>query len=478
MTSIKSINVILTLALVLAGCSAPKLGPGDEAGKLPDSQSGATATSEGPGDVGNGQPSGDNPPVTPGPDGGSNPPENVSAAPGPPRTIPGAPLVVATLDSGTNPFHPCWRENAPATPHQVLPYLPPAMPLPLQSKDTYEASLKANEALLSSVQDHTLYYIPGTRLLFYGLEHANEKLIDKSLHGGQASSQIACDRYAFGSDAFVLVLNYIDGESWTVQFPKTVAWVKDQPWVDIVHLNIQDQPQPQQFYADFSHLNALVDTGKFVIVAAGNGVAGLLVNYPMETSQYAGPPGTLIIGACDQDGWTVYSNMDPHVAADGEGTLAADPAGLGSVDFYGTSSASPRAAGYVSELLVSLRKALNITVGMQGTDLIRTTPLASGPLQDGILTAAELHEVVRKTADAKLGPSRLDGNTTLMYVPTVEDFPLNYAKVGYGKLTEDTLEHALQVLLGTAPLPTRQTEDEIYNASETWRSTYWGNPPL
>ncbi|MHB1260481.1 MAG: S8 family serine peptidase [Thermoplasmatota archaeon] len=346
----------------------------------------------------------------------------------------------------------------------------------MQFRGTYGESLQESQAAIDGIEDNVLYFIPGTRLLYYGDESAAWRFIDKEAHGSLASTQIGCDGFAFGSETFVLAINYIDGFPQSV--PKLVDWVAQQPFVDVVHLNMQDIPQPQQFDAQSQRaIGDLIATGKAVVVAAGNGIGGQWANYPMELSQFNGPAGSLVIGACDQDGWTLYSNLDPHVCPDGGATQAGEATGYGATSFDGTSSSSPRAAGYVAELLARVRAELGVPTGMSGGSLVDARGVAvptQGPLGDGLLTFAELHEVVRRTADADLGPSALDGDQSGFYVPASPSAETAYAKAGYGKLTEATLAAALEAIMGRTALPERPTEDQYYETSEAIREAYWG----
>jgi hypothetical protein len=98
---------------------------------------------------------------------------------------------------------------------------------------------------------------------------------------------------------------------------------------------------------------------------------------------------------------------------------------------------------------------------------------ATGPLADGTLTAAELLEVVRKTADPRPHASRYDGTDGGVCIPDAGAGPAFYPKAGYGEVSEHTLPAALAVLTGQAPMPSRPVEDSFYNASEAARAAFW-----
>lgn len=376
-------------------------------------------------------------------------------------------VVVATFDTGTNPFHPCFRRDQTNPVDVVADYPSDAIPLGLTFAEDYRQSLEKSKPALDRIRPWTLHYVPGTNLSFYGSDSAKTEFVDDYPHGSQASSQIACERYGMAPDAQLVILNWYDDRT---QQHKLTRWVARQPWIDVVHFNIQDLPTP---LASADGIKAVISAGKLVVIAAGNGVAGAGVNYPMELSHYNGPPGSLIAGANDNGGYAFFSNLNPHVVMDGEGTVAAAPDSYGDDTFNGTSSASPRITGYVARLLYGAR----LVVGHSGRGLL-TIPRGSprpqrGALSDGRLSAGELHEIVRKTANPNPHDSRYDG-TSFLPIPQPVDLPFAfYPKMGYGEVSERTIDAALDVLLGRAPLPERPFEDRFYEQSEELRRRLW-----
>lgn len=381
--------------------------------------------------------------------------------------ISGPAVVVATFDTGTNPFHPCFRRPGLQHPKQRTPGYPAtSKPLRLTLGDDYDDSLDASEEVLHGIRPATLYHVPGTNLSFYGGPQAATELVDDYPHGAQASSQIGCEQFGLAPDAQLVILNWYDDPTSQV---KLLAWVAAQPWIDVVHLNIQHLPMP--LYAagtsvalGHPEIRRLITTGKLVVIAAGNGTY-----QPMELTHYNFPRGSLIAGANDNHGYTTFSNLDPHVVMDGVRTVAAAPDSFDTATFGGTSSASPRITGYVARLLADVRRH----VGHTGRGLVTIPPgrsrPAAGPLSDARLTAAELHEVVRRTANPEPHASRFDGEAGTA-IPQVNGLPFAfYPKMGYGEVSEHTLPSALAVLLGRQAMPERPHEDRFYAASESLR---------
>ena len=139
----------------------------------------------------------------------------------------------------------------------------------------------------------------------------------------------------------------------------------------------------------------------------------------------------------------------------------------------------------MASLLLRLRERFNYTTGMQSGALIKLAAAGrpkAGPLSDGRLTAAELHEVVRKTADPNPHKSRWDGeqgfvgpNAYAGCVPQPTDLPFAfYPKMGYGEVSEHTFGAAFRVATGAKPMPERPVEDTFYARSEEARRAFWG----
>lgn len=380
-------------------------------------------------------------------------------------------VVVATFDTGTNPFHPCWQRNGTDVASAIPEIAGQVKPLYLTFADTYEDSLDASEEALESIEDHTLYHINGTRLLFYGSNGAKDELVDVYPHGAQASSQIACAEHGMAPDAWLVIVNWYDADR-----VAAMQWAAQQPWIDVVHLNIQRiMPSLPASTAERAAIAEMADTGQYVVLANGNGFQNAVGHIPSETIDFNSIHGTHLAGSSDGSGYTYYSNPDPHTVMDGCGTVAAAPDSFETRTFGGTSSASPRTTGYVAQLLLELRMALNVTQGAQDGALIQINQtLPGGPLADGRLDRLELHEVVRKTADPGLGASRWDEGTCGASLPRyLPADGADYHRVGYGKLTEDTLPVALEVLVGARPMPERETADRFYEVSTTIRDAYW-----
>ena len=418
---------------------------------------------------------------------------NAQEPPPPPEPFPH--VVVATLDTGTNPLHPAFRRDQPFHPSTFIPGYPAdAEAIHLSFEETFEDTLAASAPELARLKEKRFpYWFPGTNLIgTWAAQGDAIPIFDTRArtgathsHGSSASSQIAGTGLGLAEDAFLVIvdrtLNNSAGGSTNADVYRTngeaLRWAADQPWIDIIHTNIQNVVPlagNQVPYEPGYHeaVEYALSKGKLVVSAGGNWYAE-----PTETSPHAGPPGVLAVGANDNCGYTEYSNPDPHVVMDGWGTVAAQPNGFGTTTFSGTSSASPRTTGYAAQLLLEIRRRFAYTEGMKNGALIElpagTQLPATGPLADGRLLAAELHEVIRKTANPNPHASIWDG-TQVTCIPQPTDLPFSfYPKMGYGEVSEHTMPTALSVVLGTAPMPSRPVEDALYEASEAARHAFW-----
>jgi hypothetical protein len=411
-------------------------------------------------------------------------------------------VVVATLDTGTNPFHPAWRRPSSVHPSRLIPGYPrDARAVGLAFDGSFEQNVVRSDHLLAATDERGTYWVPGTN--FVGLWAADGDgipIFDPAAatdpdaphthdHGARASSQIAGEGFGLEPEAYLVVMDRTHNsgggsppEDAATVNARALRWAADQPWIDVIHTNIQNpvplaREQVPVFPGYASAVRYALDRGKVVVAAGGNFYAE-----PTETSPHTGPPGALVVGANDNCGFADYSNPDPHVVMDGYGTVAAAPAGEGEAAFSGTSSASPRVTGYVAELLLEVRRHFGYTGGIQDGALV-TLELADrpgrGPLADGRLTAAELHEVVRRTASPSSHPSKWDGTAGIDGIVGVGCIPdpggpfAFYPKMGYGEVSEHTIGDALAVATGAAEMPERPVEDRFYEVSEELRRRFW-----
>jgi hypothetical protein len=92
--------------------------------------------------------------------------------------------------------------------------------------------------------------------------------------------------------------------------------------------------------------------------------------------------------------------------------------------------------------------------------LARGLRTGAGPLDDGVLTRAELADLLHAVA-----------------VPSAPPFPARYAYEGFGALNDDTVDRAIAVLDGQAPMPQVNADDQsMHEFVEQWRATTTSSP--
>lgn len=400
-------------------------------------------------------------------------------------------VVVATLDTGVNPLHPTFRrDGATAHPSTYLEGYPTDAPAAeLTLTDSFDDDLLDSEDGLDAFATG-FAWVPGTQIIG-AWSHPDD--VDPvftgpngtQYHGGPAASQIAGRGYGFSEDTLLVVMDRTAQGSSTSAYEVNamgLRWAADQPWIDVIHTNIQS-PFPWHGHAvaegrpvsteDVDAVRYALERGKVVVSAAGNFWA-----LPAETSPHTALPGVLVVGANDNCGGpTDYTNLHPDVVSDGYATPAADPDGYGEVQFGGTSSASPRVAGYVAELVLRVRREVGHLGGIRDGALV-VVPEAqrpeAGPLADGRLTADEVHRVVRHTADPAGHPSRFDGGSGICIPAPGAETGAWWSKLGYGEVSEHTIDVAVDVVLGRVEEPARPVEDGHRDRSLLLRSVLWG----
>lgn len=397
-------------------------------------------------------------------------------------------VVVATFDTGVNPFHPTWRVDNGSDPTAFLPGFPEAaVRVALSLSDNAAADREASAGAWQAALDHDgrPVVFEGTRIVAAKAALSDPRpFFDAAeqdhYHGARASSQIAGTGFAIGDHAYVVPMDQTggaSGDTYESFIAAQTEWILEQPWIDIVHVNMAffaPYPFDTGPITAFEHL---VESGRLVVLAGGNGAGNGGPPYPMELQHTSGAPGTLVAGANDQCAAGAYwSNLNPHVVMDGLATVAAHEVEYGEAAFSGTSSASPRIAGYAAELLYQVRAHYGLTYGLDQGALVVVDPSQApetGPLADGWLTNVELHEIIRKTA-APPHDSAFDGDPFLSGCPGLPPGVPDYAKHGYGEVSEHTLDEALDVALGRAPMPERAEEDAFFGLSEGVREALHG----
>lgn len=427
--------------------------------------------------------------------------------------LPGAP--VATAEGAT----PVAGDPALAPVGLRVPGMPEVVDIPLSLGLDWEKAVEADrERLVETLEPETLYTFPGTRILgaisfresggemcsggaLLGLEEG--KCVDWPLildfpggHGTMTSSRAIGNTVSIGGAEADIYLVMVQGFT-----PEALRWVADQDWIDIASISAGLSFLPiAPGVANAGEAAGLSDAvgaynylshKKPFFASTGNGVgnAGVL-GFPSWLRGASGVPDVLSVGANNNDEMSQWHNQDPYISADGCNNPSADSDDTESVSNYGggTSSATPFSAGGGAKLLLEARRVLNdTTLGPRMDDtlaeegwtshraedatvvLAKGAPgiVAEGPLADGVLTLSEFKQAIYLTALPAPTDDASDGDKCLASaggfpggenLPPAARFPIH----GYGEVNHASIEAAIAVIRGDAPMPERADDDEQY----------------
>jgi hypothetical protein len=132
----------------------------------------------------------------------------------------------------------------------------------------------------------------------------------------------------------------------------------------------------------------------------------------------------------------------------------------GSMGFGGTSGATPSTTGRAAELITFARELLRSKTGFKDGALANIGPGGitpkQGPLKDGKLTREELIDVMHHSATPAEPPS-----------------PARYLVEGYGAFQQGAVDLAKKILAGQTAEPERPEEDQMHEAVESARETFF-----
>ena len=367
-----------------------------------------------------------------------------------------APVVIAATEGGgINVLHSDFRAAGSVA-------LPQGMPKPillrLPSKGSFEERVEAARAgAFGDLKPGRLYMVRGTRLLIYTPPSigADFDLFEDRIHATGVVAAAGGRKHGTNPDALLVYIPAASAGGWN--------WIAGQHWIDIVSTSyypVLDTDGGRCHPTE--HIRKIVGAGRLVFSAAGN------VEQAGAVSSPPGVPESYQVGGVDDEGRTYLpgvsgaaSSVTPTRAYETgdrfEFPSASADAVTGSMPFGGTSGASPSTAGRAGDLIQFARSLLGSRwTGVQDGKLVTLMPdyraPAKGPLADGDLTAAELTDVLHRSAAPFEAPN-----------------PLRYLIEGYGAHSADTIAFAKEVLAGKATLPDRSDEDAMHERVEEMR---------
>lgn len=375
------------------------------------------------------------------------------------KPAPAPPAVIAVVEHGVNVLHSDFAVagggDAP------LPRgLPQVTRVTLPDSGSFEQRLEeAQSGPLGHLEEDTLYYVRGTRVLVYSPPDSftTDVFQDRS-HGTGVASAAVGSEHGTNPDALVVVVVDSGPAAW--------EWLAKQNWIDAVSTSYITVLHGTERCHEEPFIKEIVDQGRLVFSAVGNGEQFGQIGSP------SGVPQAYQVGGVDPEGRTYLPRADgyastsnrPYETGDRFQFDSANSDSLSdSMAFGGTSGATPSTAGRATKLIQHARTLLGSSfTGARHQKLARAGRSAlvpkDGPLADGDLKASELIDVLHHIAR-----------------PAEPASPARYLIEGFGALNHDNvLALGKRVLSGRAKLPERPQEDAMHEHVETTRAaTYF-----
>jgi hypothetical protein len=348
-------------------------------------------------------------------------------------------IVIAVVgEAGANVLHREFRSSTAPVP----PGAPAPVEVRLPADGPFDARLKLAQASeLGHVRPGGLLRLDGTRLLIKNVDAEPHDVLADPEHGtGVLGSMAGRTTGSAPGLTYVLVLG---------DLAESFGWVARQPWIDLVTVSRFGVGGKDPACPAGPQARAVVSAGKPVFAAGGNQTAVELATSP------TGLPEVIRVGGVKEDGSPDELATKPYEI--GDQFLSRFPSWTDDramVAEYGTSFASPRAAGRAGLLVAAARRFVGDRgTGVRGGRLVVAPAGAglpsTGPLSDGALSSAELRQLLQDTA-----------------TPSLPDATTRYAAEGFGALGTAQTQLALRVLRGQAAAPDRTPERRLFEAHQ------------
>lgn len=359
-------------------------------------------------------------------------------------------VVVATVDSGINPYHedfhlPPDDDRFDVHPSEYIDGFPDSSPLELTlgvSSPAEGREVDAEAWEKASFSEEPLW-VSGTNII--GARTAAEDFFDERGHGTGVASVAGGLLYGRGTPNVVLVA--------VKQGSTAFRWAANQPWIDVISLSFSSLAIVGSESNQAAKQAAA--SGKIVCAASGN------TSTPIIFFHEQGPSSNVHVGAVDPetDEMKDYSGWPNDVLGYTDQTAAAHDSVDGTRTFGGTSAATPHVCALIARTISEARERVGDgTQGPHDGGLV-VGPSDEGAMADGVMDRLEIEDAIQATARP------------------VSDGDYRYVKEGYGLVSDATVHDALAVLFGVAPRPDRSEEDEWSETVDTGRDTVWDHIP-
>ncbi|HVE91841.1 MAG TPA: S8/S53 family peptidase [Actinomycetota bacterium] len=417
--------------------------------------------------------------------------------------------VVAVVDSGFSPYHydflgsqhPWNTDSDPgndldfsAHPSTYVEGHPGAERLDLTLPGSATAdvdqlrgvdSAKWNSFGRSTTSQARMYWMPGTKVIG-AVRFGGERFEgSNSAHGTRSAASAAGNLHGTCPEClFVLVSGML---------PEALAWAMSQPWIDVVTNSYGHSTTPLRDnvyrHGPVQQGKAASEAGQVVVFSAGNGLANAF-DVPAFTywSSEKGPDWVVTVGAVSPDDQATYSGAGKPVDISSIGRSYPSTGGSlaeGTGTHSGTSNAAPVVAGYFGRVLQSARETLgDLSAGhaagvvAQGEPVTCGTAHPSCPLGDGVLTRAELQDLVFHNVLPDPGLNAA-GVASVQGVPHAYYYQGHGAVLGRLRGSHDWLEEAGRMIgasTGVAAPPQRPAgERNWFVVDSMCRQGIWGD---
>ena len=380
-------------------------------------------------------------------------------------------VTVAVIDDSTNPYHEFFNTGASSsvTPAVLAEFgIDDSHIIRLTRTGDFEADYAADKAKWDAVKPGEPYWFEGTNIIGITFEPGGRPILPNDDVDGHGVSTSAAVLKANPEAVVVFVegMGNVDGETWSFNHPA----------IDIVSTSYGTPGSPPiPFHIENSY-KGVVELGKAHFGAADNSPA---LSPPDSTS---GPWWSIGIAGFEEgssEGRQALSgNLTDFVADFSQDLPGCWNCESGTDMQYGTSFATPRAAGTFSKVLLEARRAAGHSGGI-------ITEGVEAPLMVGGSTPLTTWQLRRALEEAAYIPTMAEYDPEAGVFEDLGGVPINdaapWAQVAWGVITpdaehkviEETLAHA-----GYGGTPTRTKDDatcSAMTANITARHAYWDN---
>ena len=362
--------------------------------------------------------------------------------------------VVAPIDTGINVYHDHFRSNE-TLPDWMLEQFGVTMTCELTFEGTWEERYEPDKETCWDVINATdIVYFPGTRIIGTTPDDNTDIPILDDPNDGHGTAVTGAVINANPEAVIFFVEGFSDA---------AVLAAANQPLVDIITTSFGPPGSVPVTGIEHATKVAVVQNKKIHTGAADNSPS------PSVQDSTAGPPWSIGISGYaeeDDDQKETMSGTYPDVAADWTQVLPDHDTIDGYHQTSGTSFATPRTAGLLSEVLQHLRAEFGDD--SSGADpLLRAGLIVNGT--DYSATEADIRDALNLSG---WYPSASTWDPSSGTMPISPVAPCT--QVGWGVVNESNVQPIIKHLNGTEQMPNRPSDVvQCMAANQAMRETYW-----